>query len=151
MNFMHPEKDTQGSAYQINQALITIGSGNLWGVGYGQSTSKVNYLPAPLDDSIFAVAAQELGFVGAASMVILFGMLVFRLLYIARRTRDKYGHLLLIGFASIIALQSLVNMCAISGILPLTGVPLPFISYGGTALSAFLTMMGISANISRYG
>jgi cell division protein FtsW len=149
MTFIHPDKDTQGTSYQINQALITIGSGNIFGVGYGQSTSKVNYLPAPLDDSIFAIAAQELGFVGAASIVLFFGMLVWRLMYLAKGARDKFGHVILTGFASIIALQSLVHMGSISGILPLTGVPLPFVSYGGTALAVFLTMMGVAGNISR--
>ncbi len=149
MSYFKPDKDAQGSSYQINQALITIGSGSLWGVGYGQSTSKVNYLPAPLDDSIFAIAAQELGFVGACTIIIFFAMLVWRLLWLARHTKDRFGHLILIGFACIIALQSLVNMGSISGVLPLTGIPLPFVSYGGTALAVFMTMMGIAANISR--
>lgn len=149
ITFFNPEKDTQGSAYQINQALITIGSGKVFGVGYGQSTSKVNYLPAPLDDSIFAIAAQELGFVGSCTIVMLFAMLVFRLLWLGRKTRDRFGHTILIGFASIIALQSIVNMGSISGLIPLTGVPLPFISYGGTALAVFMTMIGIAGNVSR--
>lgn len=149
VSYFKPDADAQGSSYQINQALITIGSGSLWGVGYGQSTSKVNYLPAPLDDSIFAIAAQELGFVGASAIVIFFAMLVWRLLWLAKHTRDRFGHLILIGFACLIALQSLVNMGSISGVLPLTGIPLPFVSYGGTALAVFMTMMGIAANISR--
>lgn len=148
--FLDPGKDTRGAGYQINQALVTIGSGNIAGVGYGKSTSKVNYLPAPLDDSIFAIAAQELGFIGAGSIVIFFALLVWRLLSVARRAKDKFGRLLVVGFASIIALQSLVNMGAISGIIPLTGVPLPFVSYGGTALAVFLTMMGIAGNVSRH-
>ena len=150
LDFLDPSRDLQGTGYQGNQAVIAIGSGSIWGMGYGQSPSKVSYLPAPLDDSIFAIAAQELGFVGAASLVILFAILIFRLLWIARRTRDKFGHLLLIGFASIIALQSLVNMGAISGLIPLTGIPLPFVSYGGTALAVFLTMGGVAANVSKY-
>lgn len=150
LTFFNPHKDTGGSSYQINQALIAIGSGKLTGVGYGNSSSKVNYLPAPLDDSIFAIAAQELGFIGAGVLVIFFAMLVFRLLYLARRAPDRFGRAVLVGFASIIALQSIVNMGAISGLLPLTGIPLPFVSYGGTALAVFLTMMGIAANISKY-
>ncbi len=148
--FLHPTKDTQGAGYQINQATIAIGSGQLTGIGYGQSTSKINRLPAPLDDSIFAIAAQELGFIGAGGLVMLFGLIVFRLLWLARQLRDRFGSLLLIGFATIIAFQSIVNMGAISGLIPLTGVPLPFVSYGGTALAVFLTMIGISLNISKY-
>ncbi len=148
--FFNPGKDTQGAGYQVNQAVIAIGSGGLFGTGYGQSTSKVSYLPTPTDDSIFAVAAQELGFAGASLLVILFAMLVLRMLYLAHRVRDKFGQYILAGFASILALQSLINMGAISGLFPLTGVPLPFVSYGGTALAVFLTMSGIAVNISRY-
>jgi cell division protein FtsW len=150
LNFFKPHADVQGSGYQLNQALIAMGSGGIWGVGYGQSTAKVNSLPTPTDDSIFAVAAQELGFVGAGAIVILFAMTVFRLMWTARHVRDKFGQVLLVGFAAIIGLQSLVNMGAISGFFPLTGVPLPFISYGGTALAVFLTISGISLNISKY-
>jgi cell division protein FtsW len=150
MTFLDRSQDTHGAAYQINQSLIAIGSGGLSGVGYGQSTSKVSYLPAPLDDSIFAIAAQELGFIGASAIVTLFGLLVFRMLWIARRLRDRFGQLILIGFGSIIALQSTVNMGAISGLIPLTGVPLPFVSFGGTSLAVFLLMSGIALNISKY-
>jgi len=150
MTYLDPQKDATGSSYQVNQALLSIGSGGLWGVGYGQSTNKMKYLPTPTDDSIFAVVAQELGFAGASALVILFGMLIFRLLWIAKDLRDKFGQLLMVGFASIIGLQSIVNMGAISGLLPLTGVPLPFISAGGTALAVFLTMSGIAVNISKY-
>ncbi|MEY4731917.1 MAG: stage sporulation protein cell division protein FtsW [Candidatus Parcubacteria bacterium] len=148
--FLNPTQDTQGAAYQINQAVTTIGSGQFAGIGYGQSTAKVNRLPAPIDDSIFAIAAQELGFAGASAIVALFALLVYRLLWLAGRVRDPFGATALTGFAIIIALQSIVNMGAISGLIPLTGIPLPFISYGGTALAVFLTMSGIAVNISRY-
>lgn len=148
--FLEPAKDIRGAGYQVDQARTAIGSGGLWGMGYGQSTSKASALPTPADDSIFAVAAQELGFAGAGTIVILFGMLVFRMLWLARGLRDRFGQILLVGFACIIGLQSLVNMGSISGLFPLTGVPLPFISYGGTALAVFLTMCGISVNISKY-
>jgi cell division protein FtsW len=150
LGYLNPTRDLQGSGYQRKQATMAIGSGQLWGMGYGQSPSKVNYLPAPLDDSIFAIAAQELGFVGSAGLVILFAILIFRMLWIARRARDGFGHLILVGFASIIALQALVNMGSISGLIPLTGIPLPFVSYGGTALAVFLTMGGVAGNISKY-
>lgn len=148
--FLNKQVDTQGQNYQASQALIAIGSGGLTGVGYGQSATKVGYLPAPIDDSIFAVIAEELGFVGAASLVTLFGVLVFRLFWLAKKTRDRFGQMLLIGFGTVIAFQSIVNMASISGLLPLTGVPLPFISYGGTALAVFLAMMGIAVNVSKY-
>lgn len=148
--FLDKQNDTQGANYHLNQALIALGSGGTFGVGYGRSTAKVNHLPEVVDDSIFAVAGQELGFLGTGSIVALFGILVSRLFWLAWQTKDRFGRLILIGFGSIIALQSLVNIGAISGLMPLTGVPLPFISYGGTALAVFLTMSGISANISRY-
>ncbi len=151
MTYINQSADTQGSGYHINQALNAIGTGKMWGVGYGQSTSKLSYLPTPTDDSIFAVVAEEMGFVGASVLVILFGLLVLRLLYGAYHTRDTFGSLLLIGFACIIGIQAFVNMASISGIAPLTGVPLPFISYGGTALAIFLTMMGVCVNVSRNG
>lgn len=147
--FLDKQNDTQGTNYHLNQALIALGSGGTFGVGYGRSTAKVNHLPEVVDDSIFAVAGQELGFIGTGSIVALFGILVSRLFWLAWQTKERFGRLMLIGFASIIALQSVVNIGAISGLMPLTGVPLPFISYGGTALAVFLTMSGISANISR--
>lgn len=149
-SFLNPNQDIHGAAYQLNQARISIGSGGLWGIGYGQSTTKVNTLPTPLGDSIFAIAAQELGFIGAGSLVLLFGLLVFRLLWLANRSRDRFGQLILVGFGTIIGLQSFVHIAAISGLIPLTGVPLPFVSYGGTALAVFLAMSGIAVNVSKY-
>src|SRR3989338_8259484 len=148
--FINKTEDISGKNYQVNQALIAIGSGGLTGKGFGESASKVNFLPASIDDSIFAIIGEELGFIGAGTVIILFGMLILRMVYLANRLRDRFGRLMLIGFGSIIAFQSLVNMASISGWLPLTGVPLPFVSYGGTALATFLTMSGIAVNISKY-
>lgn len=150
VTFLNPAADTLVTGYQINQAISTIGSGQFTGIGYGQSTAKINRLPAPIDDSIFAIAAQELGFAGASVIVGLFALFVYRLLWLAGRVRDRFGATALTGFAIIIALQSIVNMGAISGLIPLTGIPLPFVSYGGTSLAVFLTMSGIAVNISRY-
>ena len=147
---MDQSADTQGTNYQLNQSLIAIGSGGITGVGYGQSATKTNYLPTPIDDSIFAVVAEELGFVGAGALVALFSLFTFRLFWLAKKTNDRFGRLLLIGFGMVIALQAFVNMAATSGLIPLTGVPLPFVSYGGTALATFLTMSGIALNISKY-
>lgn len=150
VGFFKGEKDSQGSGYHLNEALLAMGSGGLGGVGFGDSRTKTSYLPAPIDDSIFAVTGEELGFVGAGSLVAIFGLLVFRVFWISRFIRDQFGQLLIIGFASIIAIQSIINISAISGLMPITGVPLPFISYGGTALAVFLSMCGIIGNVSKF-
>ena len=148
--FLNQNQNVQAQNFQLNQSLIAIGSGGVWGVGYGQSATKASYLPAPIDDSIFAIIGEELGFVGASTVVILFIFLILRLFYLAFKMGDRFGKLYLIGFGSIIGLQAFVNMASISGIIPLTGVPFPFISYGGTALAVFLTMSGIALNITKY-
>lgn len=150
MTYIHPEENAQGANYQINQALIAIGSGGLWGVGYGQSTTKLRSLPQPIDDSIFAVIAEELGFIGSTFIILLFALLALRSFILARRAPDKFGQMMLIGFGSLIAIQTFIHIASISGIMPLTGVPLPFISYGGTALAIFMGISGIMVNISRY-
>jgi cell division protein FtsW len=150
IGFLNPTEDMQGKNYQVSQALIAIGSGGVTGVGYGQSASKTSALPAVIDDSIFAVVAEELGFVGAATLIVLFCLFTVRLFWLSKKTADEFGKFLLIGFGTVIALQAFVNMASISGVIPLTGVPLPFVSYGGTALAVFLTMSGIALNVSRY-
>ena len=150
LNFLDPEANLRGGGYHLNQALIAIGSGGIWGVGYGESTTKIFYLPEPVGDSIFAVIAEELGFVGSFFVLFLFLALVARMFILSARARDKFGQLLLVGFASLLAIQTLINIGAISGLLPMTGVPLPFISYGGTALSVYLAMAGIVINVSKY-
>lgn len=149
-SFLNPGSDPQGADYHRDQSLIALGSGGLFGIGYGEGAAKLNYLPAVVDDSIFAVVGQELGFVGAGALLTLFALLVFRLFWLARRTSDRFGQLVLIGFGTIFALQSFINIGAISGLIPLTGVPLPFVSFGGTALAISLTMGGIAMNISRF-
>ncbi len=150
-NYLHASTNTNvyGSAYQINQSLITIGSGSIWGVGYGNSISK-KYLPARMDDAIFAIIAEEFGFIGAVFTITLFFILVARGLLLARRIADPMGKLMLVGFSTIIGVQAFMHIGAVSQLIPLTGVPLPFISYGGTALAAFMTMAGIMLNISKY-
>ncbi len=150
LNYINPESNPLGGGYHINQAKIAIGSGGMFGVGYGQSTTKIKYLPEPIGDSIFAVIAEELGFAGSLTLVGAFVLLVTKTLLLARKAPDRFAKLLLIGFASLIAIQAFVNIGAISGLIPLTGTPLPFISYGGTALAVFMTMGGIIANISKY-
>ncbi len=150
VGYLDTSANTQGQNYQVNQALIAIGSGGLAGVGYGQSATKTNYLPTPIDDSIYAVTAEELGFIGAAILAMLFALLGLRMFWLAKRMGDQFGRLLLVGFGMVITLQAFVNMASISGLIPLTGVPLPFVSYGGTALAISLTMMGVSVNVTKY-
>jgi len=150
VNFLNPEANPQGGGYHLNQALIAIGSGGWLGVGYGQSTTKISYLPEPIGDSIFAVIAEELGLIGSSVLILVFLLLLVRTFMLAKKTSDRFAKLLLTGFASLIGVQAFVNIAAISGLIPLTGTPLPFISYGGTALAIFMTMSGIILNISKY-
>lgn len=150
MSFLNPDMDTQTSSYQINQALIAIGSGGMGGVGLGKSTTKLYYLPQPIDDSIFAVIAEELGFIGSSLLIGIFVMFIVRAFLLARKAPDDFGKLLLVGFGSLIAIQAFVHIGAVSGLIPLTGVSLPYISYGGTALAIFMTISGIMVNISKY-
>jgi cell division protein FtsW len=119
-------------------------------VGFGKSTTKFKYLPEPISDSIFAVIAEELGFIGAILLIGVFILLFIRGIMIAKNSRDQFAKLTVIGFILIITIQAFINVAAISGLLPLTGVPLPFISYGGTSLAIFLTMAGVIVNISKY-
>ena len=147
--FMNPEHDPQGFGYQMTQALVAIGSGGLFGVGLGYSHQKFNYLPEPVTDSIFAIFGEEFGFIGATVLILLFVSLALRGMRIARTAPDRFGELLVVGIVSWIIVQAFVNMAAISGLIPLTGVPLPFVSYGGTSLSVLLSSIGILLNISR--
>src|SRR3989344_3331365 len=150
VNFIQPESDIGKGGYHLNQALNAIGSGGLWGVCYGQSIAKLKYLPEPVGDSIFAIIAEELGFVGAIALLLAFFSFIMRVFLMARKYPDKFGQLILAGFGTLLALQVAINIGSISGLIPLTGVPLPFISYGGTALAVFMTMGGIVVNISKY-
>lgn len=150
-SFRNPEEDPQGTGYQIRQSTIAIGSGGFWGVGFWQSRQKYSYVPEPMNDSIFAIFTEEMGFLGAFLIILLFLAFLWRGFFIARRAPDFFGRLLVIGIVSGITLQAFINMGAITGLLPLTGVPLPFISYGGTALVATLAGAGIVANVSKYG
>ncbi len=148
--FLHPELDPKGIGYQINQASIAIGSGGFSGLGFGKSIQKYNYLPEPTGDSVFAVFVEEMGFVGAVFLIFLFLLFFWRGIYIARHAPDRFGNLLGTGIVSGIIAQAFINMAAISGLLPLTGIPLPFISYGGTSLVITLASIGVVLNISKY-
>ena len=146
--FMEGGSDSQGSGYQVSQALTTIGSGGLTGVGYGQSAIKTT-LPERIGDSIFAVIAEEFGFIGSLFLILIFFTLVTRTFLLSKRAKDQFGKLLLVGFGTIIGIQAFIHIGGNSGLIPLTGVPLPFISYGGTALAVFMTIGGIILNVSK--
>jgi|SRR5680860_426788 len=150
MVFLHPEIDPQGIGYQINQALLAIGSGGILGLGFGQSRQKFNYLPEPIGDSIFAVIGEEFGLVGLGIIVILFLIFALRGYKIASQAPDDFGKLVAIGITSLITFQAIMNMAAITSLLPLTGIPLPFISYGGSNLIVSLAAVGILLSISKY-
>jgi len=147
--FANPQSDTHGIAYHINQAKIAIGRGGVFGVGFGQSQQKAGFLPEPVGDSIFAIAVEELGLVGAGVLIALFLALAWKLIGIARNANDKFAQLYVLGVMVWILGQAIINMAAISGLLPLTGIPLPFVSYGGTALATLLGSLGVVANIAN--
>lgn len=148
--FLNPGHDPLGAGYQINQATLGIGSGGFWGLGFGKSVQKYQYLPEPMGDSIFAVLAEEMGFIGAIVLIAWFFLFYVKSLSIAKHAPDVFGKLLAAGIATGIMSQAFINMAAISGLMPLTGIPLPFISYGGTSLAMTLASVGIVLNISRY-
>ncbi len=148
--YLNPSRDIQGSSYQIDRSQITIGSGGILGVGYGKSIAK-KYLPERIGDSIFAIIAEEFGFVGNITLITLFFFIVLRSYQLARQVGDRFGKLLFVGFGTVIGIQVFVHIGSNSGLIPLTGVPLPFISYGGTALATFLTISGIMLNMSKNG
>lgn len=147
--FLHPELDPQGIGYHTNQAFLAIGSGGFWGKGFGMSRQKFQYLPEVAGDSIFAIIAEELGFIISSLVIIGYLYLLLRGLKIAQKAQDNFGKHLAIGITVWIVIQSFVNIGAMVGLLPLTGVPLPFISYGGTSMAVLLAACGIVVNISR--
>lgn len=148
--FLNPDLDPQGIGYQINQALIAIGSGGLFGLGYGYSQQKFLYLPQAVGDSIFAILAEELGFVGATFLIMLFLIVAIRGFKIAKNAPNKFGQITAFGITFGIIFQAFINIGAITGLLPLTGITLPFVSYGGSSLAFTLLGMGILLNISKF-
>lgn len=147
--FLHPEQDPLGSSYHIRQALLGLGSGGWFGVGIGQSRQKYEYLPEANTDSIFAIIGEETGFVGALAVILMFVFVSWRGFRIAKRAKDGFGRLLAIGVTSWISLQAGINLSAMVALLPLTGVPLPLISYGGSSLIIMLAAIGILLNVSK--
>lgn len=148
--FLDPDADPQGSGYQIQQSLIAVGSGGFAGRGFGQSIQKFEYLPEPTSDSVFAVYAEEFGFLGTSLLIIGFVFMTMRGYKTATQAKDVFGTLLVVGFMTLIASQAFLNIGAMVALAPLSGLPLPFISHGGTALAATLMSLGIVLNVSKY-
>lgn len=148
--FINPAHDPQGVSYQLRQSLIAIGSGQTFGRGYGLSVQKVSYLPEPMGDSVFAVAAEELGFVGSVVIIVLYLAFVLRGLFIARRAPNLFTQLLVTGLVMLVIIQAFLNIASIVGVFPLTGLPLIFMSQGGTALLFALASVGIILHVSKY-
>ncbi len=147
--FIDPSRDPQGAGYQISKSLLAIGSGGITGRGFGQSIQKFSSLPEPMGDSIFSVAGEEFGFIGGSFIIILFLLFGLRGLQIANKAPDAFSGLLAVGIVILIVSQSFMNIGAMLGLLPITGVPLVFMSHGGTALLFAFIGIGILLNISR--
>lgn len=141
--------DLQGSGYQIAQSLIAVGTGGVWGKGFGQSIQKFNFLPEPIGDSIFAVAGEELGMVGCVILIVLYLLFLITALRVAAKTPDRFSGLFVVGLVILMVVQSFVNIASMLAIGPLTGVPLVFVSHGGTALAFAMAEVGIILNVSR--
>ncbi len=148
--WLHPEEDPGDTGYQILQSLYAIGSGGLFGLGLGKSRQKYLYLPFQYNDYIFAIICEELGLVGAVLIIALFAALILRGYWIALRAQDRFSTVLAAGLVTLIAVQTILNLCVVTNLLPSTGIALPFFSYGGTALAVNLGEMGIVLGISRY-
>ena len=147
--WLDPFSDPTGDGWQIIQSLYAIGSGGLFGVGLGNSKQKYLYLPEPHNDFIFSVLAEELGFIGCIIVIVLFTIFVWRGVLVSMKAEDNFGCLISIGIVSMIALQAVINIAVVTCTIPVTGMPLPFFSYGGTALIANLMAIGVLLNISR--
>lgn len=148
--FLDPWQDAQGDGWQIIQSLYAIGSGGLFGVGIGKSVQKYMYIPEPHNDFIFAILAEELGLVGVFAVMILFGLFIWRGITIALKAPDMFGTLVAVGITTMIGIQAVFSMAVVSSSMPVTGIPLPFFSYGGTALIMLLASVGVLLNISRH-
>ena len=147
--FLDPWKDAADEGWQVIQSLYAIGSGGLFGAGLGESKQKYLYIPEPHNDFIFSILGEELGFIGCAIVLILFAIFIWRGVLIAMKAPDMFGSLLAIGITALVGIQVIINVAVVTSSMPATGMPLPFFSYGGTALFILLCEMGILLNISR--
>ncbi|KKW10469.1 MAG: Cell cycle protein [Candidatus Gottesmanbacteria bacterium GW2011_GWB1_49_7] len=148
--FLHPDTDPQGTGYQTRQIKITLGSGGFWGLGIGRSRQKYGYIPDIQTDAIFAVVGEEFGFLGATLVVAVFAFLIFRGFRIAERSPDEFGRVAVAGITTWLAVQTILNLGAMVGLLPLTGITLPLVSYGGSSILVLLLAMGVLLNVSRH-
>lgn len=148
--YLNPGESAQSSGYQINQSLIAIGSGGVFGRGFGQSVQKFGYLPQPTDDSIFAVAVEEFGFTGGIVLLAFYCLFALSSFRIGTRSTDVFGGMIAVGLAVLVVAESFLNIAAMLGLVPISGLPLLFVSHGGTALIIVLISAGIVANVSRY-
>ena len=148
--WLDPASDPSDTGYQILQSLYAIGSGGLFGLGFGKSRQKYLYLPFQYNDYIFAIICEELGFAGAVCIILLFALLILRGYWIARCARDRFSMMLAAGLTTLLAVQTILNLCVVTNLLPSTGIALPFFSYGGTALAVNLGEMGVILSISRH-
>ena len=150
LTFLDPFKDIQGDGWQIVQSLYAIGSGGVLGAGLGQSRQKFMNIPEPQNDFICSIWAEELGLLGCILVILMFSYLIFRGIKIALKAPDMFGKLLASGIIGLVAIQTIINIAVVTSTMPVTGMPLPFFSYGGTALAVTMTEMGIVLNISRH-
>lgn len=149
LNFINPWKDASGDGYQLIQSFYALGAGGITGLGLGQSRQKTSYMPEPHNDFIFSIIGEELGYIGCLVIICLFVFLISRGIKVAMKAKDTYGTFLAIGITSVIAVQTIINIAVVTGSMPVTGVTLPFISYGGTSLAITMAAMGVLLNISR--
>ncbi|MCK9478629.1 MAG: putative lipid II flippase FtsW [Firmicutes bacterium] len=148
--FLDPFKDKLGDGWQIIQSLYAIGSGGIFGLGLGRSRQKFLYIPEPHNDFIFSILCEELGFIGAMLTILLFAALIWRGIKIAMNAPDTFGSLMAVGITALIAIEVIINIAVVTSSMPVTGMPLPFFSYGGTSLLIIMCCMGIMLNISRH-
>lgn len=148
-SWLDPFSDEKGGTWQTCQSLVAIGSGGLFGLGLGGSRQKFMYLPESQNDFVFSIVCEELGFIGAVTIILLFVLLIIRGFYIASKAKDRFGMLITIGITVQIGIQAFLNIAVVSNLIPNTGISLPFFSYGGTALIMQLAEMGIILNVSR--
>ncbi|ASV66040.1 stage V sporulation protein E [Cytobacillus sp. FSL W7-1323] len=149
-SFLDPWQDPLGSGFQIIQSLYAIGPGGLFGLGLGESRQKFFYLPEPQTDFIFAILSEELGFIGGTFVILLFALLLWRGIRVALGAPDLYGSFLAVGIIAMVAIQVMINIGVVTGLMPVTGITLPFLSYGGSSLTLMLMAIGVLLNISRY-
>jgi cell division protein FtsW len=149
ISFLDPWEDAQGSGFQLVQSFIALGSGGLAGVGLGSSKQKLSYLPESHTDFIFSIIGEEFGFIGVSVVIALFLLLFIKGISIANKAKDEFVYYLAIGLSLMISLQALINFAVATGLVPTKGLPLPFVSYGGSALLVNLAAIGILLNISK--